>query len=116
MKKRGEFVIIQHHIRGLKCDTAGCDYHDDARFEDYIMHLNRPCPKCGGNLLTLADLNSSIELSERIKRVNAWCNRWLPMWLLRRWDVTPEREAEAAKYHVHMNGTGERRVEVEKRS
>lgn len=48
---------IQYNISGLKCDAAACDYEDnEARFENYEQYLNAPCPKCGANLLTEADL------------------------------------------------------------
>lgn len=42
-------------IRGLKCDAAGCDFTDPSGAPDESS-LNRPCPKCGANLLTEADL------------------------------------------------------------
>lgn len=48
---------IEYSIKGLKCDAAGCDYKDDeTRLENYEQYLNAPCPKCGANLLTAADL------------------------------------------------------------
>jgi hypothetical protein len=51
---------IEYHIRGLKCDAAGCGYSDmDIKVEDYPKHLNTPCPKCGANLLTEADLKAT---------------------------------------------------------
>jgi hypothetical protein len=48
---------IQCKIKGLKCDAEGCGYEDhDTRYEDYEKYVNAPCPKCGANLLTEADL------------------------------------------------------------
>lgn len=47
---------IRTEIRGIKCDTKGCDYADmDVPVEDYPQWVNKPCPNCGGNLLTEAD-------------------------------------------------------------
>ena len=48
---------IQYEIKGLECDAEGCGYADnDARFENYERYLNAPCPECGANLLTQADM------------------------------------------------------------
>ena len=47
-------------ISGIKCDNINCDFKDDTvRFEDYDQYLNKPCPKCGSNLLTEADLRTT---------------------------------------------------------
>lgn len=43
---------------GIKCDTPGCEFRDDTvTFNDYEKWLNKPCPLCGGNLLTDVDYN-----------------------------------------------------------
>jgi hypothetical protein len=48
---------IELFISGIKCDA--CDYRDDSvKVEDYPEWVNKPCPKCGANLLTEADFNS----------------------------------------------------------
>lgn len=49
-------------IRGIKCDNPDCDFIDrDVDFLDYEKWLNKPCPKCGENLLTEQDyLNCKI--------------------------------------------------------
>ena len=40
----------------IKCDNPECDYRDDSvKYEDYPNWLNKPCPKCGQNLLTKED-------------------------------------------------------------
>lgn len=38
----------------LKCDAEGCDH---VEYMDRITqeHVDKPCPKCGANLLTQAD-------------------------------------------------------------
>jgi hypothetical protein len=41
-------------IKGIKCDN--CDYADmEVPFSDYTNWINKPCPKCGENLLTQQD-------------------------------------------------------------
>lgn len=46
-------------IKGIKCDNPNCDFVDmDIPFEDYDNWLNKPCPKCGANLLTQKDYDA----------------------------------------------------------
>lgn len=41
---------------GLKCDNPNCDFVDmSIEIEDYDTWVNKPCPKCGANLLTVED-------------------------------------------------------------
>lgn len=45
---------------GIKCDTPNCGWRDDSvKHEDYLQWVNKPCPKCGGNLLTEEDYRSA---------------------------------------------------------
>jgi hypothetical protein len=54
-------------IKGLKCDNAPCDYRDEAILsKDYDTYLNMPCPKCGANLLTQADLDAVRAMEELV--------------------------------------------------
>ena len=49
---------VEYHVQGIQCDNTQCDYVDeDVKYEDYPEWLNKPCPKCGENLLTEADYN-----------------------------------------------------------
>lgn len=41
---------------GIKCDNPNCDYiKEDVNISEYELWLNKPCPKCGENLLTKED-------------------------------------------------------------
>ena len=41
---------------GIECDNPKCDYvKEDVEVSDYHNWLNKPCPKCGENLLTQED-------------------------------------------------------------
>ena len=43
-------------ISGIKCDRDSCGYRDDSvKFKDYKKWVNKPCPKCGMNLLTIKE-------------------------------------------------------------
>jgi len=49
---------------GVKCDNKSCDYIDKtATVERYSEYLNKPCPKCGENLLTEEDYNLAQQLN-----------------------------------------------------
>ena len=49
---------ITSHCYGIKCDNPKCNYMDmSVQFEDYPKYINKPCPKCGANLLTKHDYN-----------------------------------------------------------
>lgn len=65
--------VMDIEIGGIKCDAHGCGYRDDdVKFADYAQYIDRPCPKCGSNLLTkeaMADVNKYIALA---KFVNKW--------------------------------------------
>lgn len=40
----------------IKCDNSSCDYVvNNVKWEDTESYLNKPCPKCGENLLTEED-------------------------------------------------------------
>ncbi len=51
--------MITCKFEGVKCDNPACDFRDKtAKYEDRLSWLNRPCPKCGQNLLTEKDLRA----------------------------------------------------------
>ena len=44
---------LEINISGIVCDNPNCDFTDpNVKVEDYDKWLNKPCPKCGENLLT----------------------------------------------------------------
>lgn len=44
---------------GIKCDNVNCDFVDETvLISDYKEWLNKPCPKCGCNLLTQEDYDA----------------------------------------------------------
>jgi hypothetical protein len=78
-------------IVGIKCDVEGCDYEDDeVRFGD--IKVGDPCPKCGANLLTQADMDSIVAMQE----VADLINEMYP-------DVTGEKHVS---FEVKMDGSG----------
>lgn len=69
------------HLKGninVKCDNSLCDYtlyfenpkEDVYNIQILKTQLNKPCPKCGENLLTESDYKSSKTLLKFINFVN----------------------------------------------
>jgi len=82
------------NIKGIKCDNSNCDYYDmEVPFEDYDNWLDKPCPKCGMNLLTQEDYNN-IKMLICIKD---FVNENI---------VYEDGGEEKVKLSVEMNGTG----------
>ena len=63
--------IELHSSGGIKCDNKSCDYRcEDVKNEEYKDWINKPCPKCGENLLTIEDYNNLMTLFETVKFIN----------------------------------------------
>lgn len=51
---------VEIEAGGLKCDNPKCDWKDyTISTETYSQWINKPCPKCGENLLTQEDFRNS---------------------------------------------------------
>lgn len=100
-----EYIVAAIQVGGIKCDTKGCDWHDDSViFNDYPNWVNKSCPKCGGNLLTQKDFKAIVNSIIIADRMNKWCNKWLPEFLLK---ILTSK----IKYHeLDMNGSGKIKV------
>lgn len=85
---------VQIKSSGLKCDNSKCDWRDDTiSTETYSQWINKPCPKCGDNLLTLEDFQRSETLLAAAHLMNS-----LPKELLEQMSSkTPEEAIEALK-------------------
>jgi hypothetical protein len=97
---------VELNIKGIKCDH--CDYKElNVKFEDYDKWLNKPCPTCGENLLTEADLNS---LKVMIQLANV-ANEMFP-------GGFDGDNSKASKFEkkikgvVEMNGTGRMNIKI----
>ena len=85
---------IEIQVSGLKWDAEGCDYYDhEAKYEDYESYVNKPCPKCGSNLLTEADMRAC----KLIEAATAIVNAAHP---------APIEGEEIARVRMHMDGSG----------
>jgi len=87
-------------IHGIKCDNIDCDFVDmEVKVEDYDKWLNKPCPKCGTNLLTQEDFDNTQLI---ISLVNTM-NKILPQ------DKNNEGKVEM---NIEMDGTGEMNFKI----
>lgn len=88
--------LIKFDIKGLKCDKEGCGFVDPvAKFEDYPKLVNTPCPMCGSNLLTEADMKTCFKMW----RIADWINKWFG------WLASSDGEAKTT-FKVEMDGSG----------
>ncbi len=63
---------VEVQSSGLKCDNTNCDYDDSTvKFEDLSKWVDKPCPKCGENLLTLEDFQRAEILMKTVDLVNS---------------------------------------------
>lgn len=97
-KYNNEKVKMEQNVEikagGLKCDNPKCDWWDDTiSTETYSQWINKPCPKCGDNLLTLEDFQRAEQLLAVAHLMNS-----MPKELLESLsNLTPEETIEALK-------------------
>lgn len=91
---------LEMKIGGIKCDNDDCDFVDmSVKVEDYDKWLNKPCPKCGENLLTEDDYKNTQLILEIVKLTNNICP-----------EVKDDKEVVSAS--ISMNGTGELKFHI----
>jgi len=62
---------LKINVGGIKCDNKECDFNDmSVKFEEYTEWLNKPCPKCGSNLLTQQDYDAIKTMIDIVGIVN----------------------------------------------
>lgn len=65
-------LLQQHGNPGIHCDNPNCDFSDlSVTMEETSQWLNKPCPKCGENLLTEEDLQRFNQVLEAVKLINS---------------------------------------------
>jgi hypothetical protein len=89
--------IISH---GIKCDNTNCDWNDESiPTSQFIDWLNKPCPKCGENLLTEEDYNSYLIFVKKLEEIN---------------ELYPPKEGEELYHSVYDIHNGIHLVSLEK--
>ena len=88
------------NICGIKCDNPKCDFKDmSVKLENYNEWVNKPCPKCGENLLTQEDFDNTMMLISLIDSIN---------------EILSERNEndKIVTASVEMNGTGDMDITI----
>lgn len=108
-----ELIKIEK-IGGIKCDNPKCDYKDSTvRPQDYLSWLNKPCPKCGSNLLTKEDLLTFINLLKFVSFINKMGNK-LPKFV-KDYIEKKANKSEDELISVHGDGSGKLIFEKKKK-
>ena len=91
---------IQLTCSGLKCDNETCDYEDPtAKVEEYKDYIDKPCPKCGENLLTQEDYDNTMAVIELTKMFNNMSEDFFKDLT----DLPEEKKADANKQFCEEN-------------
>jgi len=79
------------------CDNPNCDYAVPYTDEtELVSFINKPCPKCGNNLLTIEDYLQHRNLMKVINFINRWFS-WMTIFHSKR--VWTKRKSFSI--HVH---------------
>jgi uncharacterized paraquat-inducible protein A len=111
----------QKHIEeagsGIVCDNPKCDYEDmTVSHKDLDQWLNKPCPKCGENLLTEEDFKDHAKLMATVNLLNSMSEEQLEEFgKLLDIDMKIDENASSEKrktvqFHVH-NGINVKVIE-----
>jgi hypothetical protein len=68
-------LIEQEQYLMIVCDNKNCDFEINAKeesVENYIMYIDKACPKCGENLLTTEDYLTH----QKLQNIVNWINKW----------------------------------------
>jgi len=88
-KQDNKLSIIDVVGGGLKCDNIKCDWKDETiPFSDFKNWVNKPCPKCGENVLNLEDYNATILFLKITNTINEL-------------DIPGEGESIKAEVNIH---------------
>lgn len=91
---------ITTQIQGIKCDNKNCDFKDmSVSYKDYPKYINKPCPKCGTNLLTVHDYKvckAVMGITKLFENISC-----------------PEQDINT-KMNIQLNGTNEVKIDVKK--
>ena len=67
--------IVEFKVAGIKCDY--CSWrNDDVKVNEYPIWVNKSCPACGENLLTIEDYRAVKTAYQAVDFLNKWFD-WL---------------------------------------
>jgi transcription initiation factor IIE alpha subunit len=81
----------------IVCDNVCCDYEIPFQEKlDLVDYVDKPCPDCGDNLLTMEDYALSLKLEKTIKFINKWFS-WMTLFM----GKVKKEDYTRATVHVH---------------
>lgn len=89
-------LIEQSQKKFIVCDNTDCNYEIifDKKL-NLLEYIEKPCPCCGDNLLTIEDYLTSLKLQKAIDFVNKWFS-WLT------WFNGKVKEEDKTRVSVHV--------------
>ena len=83
----------------VTCDNPNCDYtvpFADATEKCLVLFIDKPCPKCGENLLTMEDYLQHQNLMKVVNFINRWFS-WITIFYSKKaW-----AKRQSVSVHVH---------------
>lgn len=92
-------LIEKQQCSLVTCDNPKCDYtvpYTDATEKCLVLFIDKPCPKCGENLLTMEDY---LRYQNLMKVVN-FMNRWFS-WITIFYSKKAWEKRQSVSVHVH---------------
>ncbi len=82
----------------IQCDNPECDFsvpnETKDPFADTVDFINKPCPKCGENLLTEQDQKDALRFLRLVAFVNKWFS-WLTIFSFK------NKKQNVTSVHIH---------------
>lgn len=75
----------------IKCDSPSCDWTENIKLSEMVNWLNKPCPKCGENVLTEKDFDDFLRVLATIQLVD---------------DAVETLEEEKVLWHLSVHNGG----------
>ncbi len=92
-----EKLIQQSQEKFIVCDNTKCEY--EVPFDPNLKlleYIDKPCPCCGDNLLTIEDYMLSLMIQKTIDFINKWFS-----WIL--WFCEKPKEEDYSTLSVHIH-------------
>lgn len=90
-------LIERQQISIITCDNPNCDYTEPYTDEtDLALFIDKPCPKCGEQLLTPEDYLLHKKLTKNINFINRWFS-WITIFY-------PKKRldnSDSVRVHIH---------------
>ena len=83
----------------VTCDNPKCDYtvpYTDATEKYLVLYIDKPCPKCGENLLTMEDYLQHQNLMKYVNFINRWFS-----WITLFYSKKRLNKSNSVRVHIH---------------